>query len=556
MRDRWTNYEIGGDRPLSGVRVALVYPPYGAIQNEPGIRVVKENYGLFPNLSLLYVAGTLENAGCTVLFVDAHAEGLTLEQTIGRLRRFRPHFVGYTITTYLFHQTLRWIRAIKRAWDVPVITGGVHMGIYPVETLQHPAIDYGVTGEAETSLVPLLVALSRGALPEDVPGVVYRDETGRARLNPPAPPLSDVDTAPFPARHLIDNRIYYSFVSKYRNFSPIITSRGCPYRCIFCEQGSKAFRGRSAQNVADELEVGYREHDIREFDFFDSSFTIDKARVLAVCDEIRKRGLNIAWSARTRPDCVDRDMLRAMARAGCMRIYYGIESGNPRILATLRKHTDLARIREVLQETRRAGIDTFGYFMVGSPGETRATVEETIRFAIELDLDYAQFSKVTPMPATELYDMYLAETGHEFWRTFILDESADAPMKRPGTTLTEAEVTALTREAYLRFYFRPRYVARALLRVKSADELTRYVRTAWQMVTTRESSAPQGVGTGPHKYRSGPDAEPPSGAGGAKQDDGPDPREKPTSRPVARFPGPGKSHGVPPSLQNEETRQR
>ncbi len=481
MRDRYTNYLLDGTKPLSGLRVALVYPPYGPVKNEPGIKVVKENYGLFPNLSLLYVAGTLEEAGCSVLFLDAHAEGLTLAQTRSRVRRFRPHFVGYTITTYLFHQVLRWIEAIKAECDVPVIVGGVHLGIYPLETLAHRAIDYGVTGEAETTLVPLLVALSRGEEPRGVPGVVYRDGEGRVRVTAAAPLLQNIDAAPFPARHLIDNGLYYSFVSRYRNFSPIITSRGCPYRCIFCEQGSKPFRGRSAANVAAELEVGHREHGVCEFDFFDSSFTIDKARVLAVCDEIRKRKLDIAWSARSRPDCVDREMLRAMARAGCMRIYYGIESGNTGILATLRKHSDLEQIRQVLDETRRAGIDTFGYFMIGSPGETFETVEQTIRFAIRLDLDYAQFSKVTPMPATELYDMYLSEAGHDFWRAFVLDESVDEPMSRPGTALTEEEVTALTREAYLRFYFRPHHVARAVLRVKSREELERYARTAWQM---------------------------------------------------------------------------
>jgi len=482
VRDRYTNYRTDGQKPLQGVRVALVYPPYGTIKNEPGIKVVKENYGVFPNLSLLYVAGTLEDAGCSVLFVDAHAEGLDLEQARVRVRAFRPHFVGYTITTYLFHQTLRWIKALKETVNVPVVVGGVHVGIYPLETLAHEVIDYGVTGEAEVSLVPLLTALSRGRDPGGVPGVVYRNPAGTPVVTAAPHVLEHVDDAPFPARHLIDNSLYYSFVSKYKNFSPIITSRGCPYRCIFCEQGSRAFRGRSASNVVDELEVGVKEHGVREFDFFDSSFTIDKTRVLAVCDEIRRRKLDMIWSARSRPDCVDRDTLKAMARAGCTRIYYGIESGNSGILETLRKHSDLNQIREVLEETRRAGIDTFGYFMIGSPGETPETVEQTIRFAVELGLDYAQFSKVTPMPATELYEMYLHETKRDFWREFVLDETVDQPMSRPGTDLTEEEVTAWTREAYLRFYFRPGYVLRALLRVKSMGELERYVRTAWQML--------------------------------------------------------------------------
>jgi anaerobic magnesium-protoporphyrin IX monomethyl ester cyclase len=272
---------------LDGLKVALVYPPYGAVKNEPGIKAVKENYGIFPSLSLLYVAGVLEAAGCEVLFIDAHAENLGLDETVARLRAFGPEYVGYTITTYLFFQTLDWIKAIKALVDVPTIVGGVHLSIYPKETLTHEAIDYAVTGEAEASLPALLTALTRGGELSEIKGIAYRvggpvSEGGRVHVTPNAPTV-DVDESPLPARHLIDNSLYYSFISKYRNFTCFITSRGCPYKCIFCEQGSKAFRARSPMGVVDELEMSYNEFGIREFDFFDSSFTIRKNRVIAIC---------------------------------------------------------------------------------------------------------------------------------------------------------------------------------------------------------------------------------------------------------------------------------
>ena len=157
-----------------GLRVALVYPPYGPVKNEPGIKAVKENYGIFPSLSLLYVAGILEHAGCEVLFIDAHAEGLSIEETTARLQAFDPAFIGYTITTYLFFQTLDWIKAIKNIVPVPTIVGGVHLSIYPTETLHHAAIDYAVTGEAEISLPELLHTLRRGGDLRDVRGVAFR----------------------------------------------------------------------------------------------------------------------------------------------------------------------------------------------------------------------------------------------------------------------------------------------------------------------------------------------------------------------------------------------
>jgi len=471
---------------LAGLKVALVYPPYGPVKNEPGIKAVKENYGIFPSLSLLYVAGILENAGCEVLFIDAHAEDLDLEETVARLEAFGPSYIGYTITTYLFFQTLDWIRAIKKRVDVPTLVGGVHLSIYPAETLTHSSITYAVTGEAERSLPNLLFALENGRPLEDVKGIAFRKdnrptaEGGEVIVTPHASTV-DVDESPMPARHLIDNSIYYSFISKYKNFSCFITSRGCPYKCIFCEQGSKAFRARSPKNTVDELEMCYHEHGIRELDFFDSSFTIRKDRVIAICEEIERRKLPIVWAARTRVDCINKDVLKAMRRAGCSRIYYGIESGNREILRVLKKSASLSQMKRVVKETREVGIDTFGYFMVGNPYDTPHTIRQTIRLALDLDLDYAQFSKVTPMPATEMYRMMLEETGVDYWREFVL-EPHDRLVPRPRCSMTDAEIQKWTRLAYLRFYYRPSMIRRQLKNVQSPGEFKRSLSTAWQMI--------------------------------------------------------------------------
>jgi anaerobic magnesium-protoporphyrin IX monomethyl ester cyclase len=471
---------------LDGLKVALVYPPYGPVKNEPGIRAVKENYGIFPSLSLLYVAGILEAAGVEVLFVDAHAENLGLDETVRRLKEFGPSFVGYTITTYLFFQTLDWLQAIRKEVDVPTIVGGVHMSIYPDETLTHAAIDYGCTGEAEYSLPNLLEALVKGNDLRDVRGICYRPggipvhEGGRVVVTP-REGTCKVDESPFPARHLIDNSLYYSFISKYKNFTCFLTSRGCPYKCIFCEQGSKAFRARSPKNVVDELEICVKEFGVRELDFFDSSFTIRKKRVIEICEEINRRNLDVVWAARTRVDCITKDVLTAMQRAGCSRIYYGIESGNREILKVLKKSTSMDQIKEVVRDTKEVGIDTFGYFMIGNPYDTPATVRQTIRLAIELDFDYAQFSKVTPMPATEMYQMMIEETGTDFWRDFVLKPN-DKLVPRPRCDMTDEEIQRWARLGYLRFYYRPSMVKRQLKNMKSLSEFKRSMAVAWEMV--------------------------------------------------------------------------
>jgi anaerobic magnesium-protoporphyrin IX monomethyl ester cyclase len=469
---------------LRGTKVSLVYPPYGAIKNEPGIKAVKENYGVFPSLSLLYVAGCLEQHGVEVQFIDVNAENLTLEETVQRLQAFGPDYIGYTITTYLFYQTLSWVKAIKEKVGVPVIVGGVHMGMYPRESMTHPCLDYGVTGEAEMTLPYLLDALRNKGDLSGIKGLVYR-EGDEVVYTGNAPTLANISDAARPARHLQDNSLYYSFISKYKNFSCLMTSRGCPYRCIFCEQGGLKFRPRTPIDVVDEMEQGYRDHGIREYDFFDSAFTIQKERVIEICREIDKRGLDVIWAARTRVDCVSREMLDWMSKAGCVRIYYGLESGNREILRTLLKAADLEQAKRTVQETKEAGIDVFGYFMVGNPGETEHTVRQTIRYAIELDCDYAQFSKVTPMPGTALYDMYVKEYGEDYWRKYILDESYDSYIPRPGCDLSEEKIQELTQLAYVRFYYRPMFAAKAIGNMKSWHEVRRSVSTAWQMVAQK-----------------------------------------------------------------------
>ncbi len=462
-------------------KITFVYPPYGVVKNEPGIQVVKENYGIFPSLSLAYVAGIAEKTGRQIQFIDANALQLSKDQVIGRIKAFNPDLVAYTITTYLFHQTLAWIRDIKAATGVPTVVGGVHVGIYPLETLKHEAIDYGVLCEAEDVFPKFLDALGNGGDLSSVQGIAYRDENGNAVRTQNAPLFMDVNEAPFPARHHLPNEKYFSFISKFKNFTALITSRGCPFRCIFCEQGGLPFRPRSPENICDEIQECYDAYHIREFDFFDSSFTTDKKRVIKICDEMIGRKQKIVWAIRSRVDLVTDEMLKSLHDAGCRRIYYGIESGDAEILKTLKKKVSLDTVRDVMIKTRKSGIDTFGYFMVGSPGETPETVQKSIEFSKQLDLDYAQFSKVTPMPGTQLYDMLLEEKGVDYWREATL-EGGEAPyLPRPRCDMDEREIQYWTRKAYINFYFRPKYFLRALLRIKSWNELVRSVYTAFSM---------------------------------------------------------------------------
>jgi len=234
--------------------------------------------------------------------------------------------------------------------------------------------------------------------------------------------------------------------------------------------------------VLEEMEECVGTFGVREFDFFDSSFTSQEKRVLQICEGIKERKIKSYWAFRSRVDLVTERMLKALRGTGCMRIYYGIESGDSTILKTLRKETNLAKIEQTIKLTRKAGIDTFGYFMFGSPGETPETIDRTISFSLKLGLTYAQYSKVTPMPATALYEMIMAEKGRDFWSEYVLDESKDIYMPRIGTDLSEDDIQAFVRKAYLRFYARPQYILKALTRVRSLQEVKKSAAAFFGMI--------------------------------------------------------------------------
>ena len=470
------------------MKICLVYPPYQTIKYEPSIKAISDNYGCYPSLSLGYTAAIMEQGGHQVRFIDAAALELTKEEVLKEIKAFHPDLIGFSITTYLFHQTMQWIDYIKEHIDVPILVGGVHLGIYPKETFSNKSIDYGYMGESEIHLNKFLDALEKGKSLKGLNNIVYRskDSSTHIMVNNIGPTIDNLNDTPFPARHLMPNDKYFSIISQRRNFTGLLSSRNCPYACLYCEQGGKPFRPRSADNVLDEFKECAEKYKVREIDIFDSSFTVIKDRVIEICKALIKEDLDIEWSARSRVDRVDKEMLDYMSRAKCRRIYYGIESGNPEILKIMRKGTNLQVIRDAIKNTKKAGINSFGYFMIGSPGDTHETVKQTIKFSKQLDLDYAQFNRVIPMTGTDMYKMYLDEYKKDYWALETVAEGTGGTLERPGTKLTHDEVDDYAKQAYKSFYFRPKYITKALLRLKSFDELKRNAKAAVDLLMKKE----------------------------------------------------------------------
>ncbi|MEI8012564.1 MAG: radical SAM protein, partial [Candidatus Omnitrophota bacterium] len=366
-------------------------------------------------LIVIPMASIAEKAGHKVLLVDARTLALSPKDVAVILADFKPDAMGFMMTTYMFQDTLEWIRYLKIQCPVPIIVGGYNLRVYPRETLVHPEIDFGVVEHAYFTIPALLTELSCTDPNFDrVPGLVYKK--GGDIVVTPHPQLIDFNLFPNPARHLLPNELYAEFTAERRNFTVMVTSLGCPYKCSFCEAGGTIYNSRSPQTVIHEIEECYDKYQIRDIDIFDYNFTAERERVLEICRLICEKGLNISWACRSRVDTVDKELLEIMKKAGCSRIYFGIESGSQDTLKVMRKGISIREIQTILHICRSLGIRTLGFFLIGAPGDTREKVFETIRFAKSLPLDYAQFSKTLAKPLTPLWSDLLNITGKDYWK--------------------------------------------------------------------------------------------------------------------------------------------
>lgn len=410
-----------------------------------------------PPIGLAYLAAMLEEHKHKVEILDATALGLTHDGIGERVGRCKPDFVGISAMTPSFSAAIETAKAVRKISDAKIILGGPHATLIGKKLLEEcEQFDALVVGEGEYAM--LEIADKRSF--EGVAGVAYR-KGKRIVSNKPREPVQDLDKLPFPARHLLPQHLYrHPAVSRYP-FTTMATSRGCPYNCIYCCKavtGSR-YRARSPENVVAEIEHLVRDYGIKEIIMHDDIFTLDSTRTEGICDLLIGKGLDVTWKCETRVDRVDKGLLSKMKAAGCTNISYGVESGNQRILDNLRKRITLDQIRKAFRWTHEAGIGTLAYMIIGSPGETKETIEETIRFAIELDPDYVQFSIMTPFPNTDLFRLG-ERTGmlkKKAWDGYLFFGKGAEPVFVPEG-LTAVDLKKALSEAYKRFYLRPAYV--------------------------------------------------------------------------------------------------
>ncbi len=464
------------------MRFALIFNPFKYKVHEENLRIVQKYFGMFPPLSLAWVAAIARQAGHRVTLIDARTLKLSKEEVLDKLKSFKPDIMGFMMTTYMFPETLEWIRYLKKELKTKVVIGGYNLRVYPRESLSHSEIDFGVIEHALDTIPQLLSVLEGKRKLEEVVGLVYKDN-GEIRINPTQP--VDFDKFPHPARDLLPNDLYAEFPTERKNFTVMVTSLGCPYSCSFCEAGQTAFNPRSPETVLGEMEECFNKYGIREIDIFDYDFTIDRKRTIEICRGIKKKNLDLLWACRSRVD-IDAELLQEMKDAGCGRIYYGLETGSQAVMDKLGKDITFDQIRKTIGKTKELGIKALGFFLVGAPGETKKTVKRTVKFAKELDLDYVQFSKCLAKPLTSLWKQMKEDTGEDYWREWILGKEVDRPLPRPWTELTNEQIDRMAKGAYVSYHSRPSFLLRSTLKIRSFSEFRRKFLGYLEMVFSQE----------------------------------------------------------------------
>lgn len=445
-------------------------------------------------LGLGYLAAVLEQAGHQVQIYDAVVE----DEPLGNvLERGEFEVVGISSTTPLINEAWEAAREAKAHGAITVL-GGPHPTLLPDESLQRPEVDLVVRGEGEDAIVEIASNLQppisnfqspklfERAMWSQVAGLSFRDENGEIVHNPPRPLHEDLDSIPFPAHHLFK-------IERYTNLQPltdgldpkaraytIVTSRGCPYNCIYCSKAitGRIWRPRSPQNVVAEWRWLVRDLGATEIGVTDDTMTLDMERAKTICRMLIAEGLNtIPWitihgiNARN----TDEELLRLMKQAGCRRVGFGVESGNQCVLDSIKKQQTVDEVRRAFANAKKVGLETMGFFIFGLPADTEESMEDTIKLALELDPELANFMIAAPFPGTELYDIILQE-GHLFshdWADFAIhDEKARFEIG----DLTAEVVERKWREAYRRFYLRPSRVWRRAISLDTWRRLPTHLR--------------------------------------------------------------------------------
>lgn len=464
------------------MKILLINPPFEEEASVGNSRSIRYVLNVIQPLGLAYLAAVLEKNNFPVRIIDCFIDS-SYKDLFKEILKEKPDVVGITATTPTF-EPARFI-ASKIKDLIPsalLIIGGAHITAQPYETMEYNCFDIGVIGEGETTFLELLKHIQEnireglGA----IRGIVYRQE-GKVIITPKREFIKNLDTLPHPARRLLPHLSKYKPTpASYKRLplATIMTSRGCPSQCTFCDRGvfGNIYRQRRAERVLAEVEEVIGRFGAREIRFFDDLFTLDRERALKICEGFKKKKFKIPWTCLTAVGYVTKDLLKEMKSAGCWQVLYGLESGDSRMLRLLKKGNTLEQNMQAVRWAKEAGLSVRADFIVGTPQETVESLKRTLNFALNMELDYAHFNKFVPYPGTGLYKD-LKESGYDFdFRKGCSITDHSRFLYIPQTLAGKNYYTDFINFAHRKFYLRPGYIVKRLLSIKTWDELRGQVK--------------------------------------------------------------------------------
>lgn len=464
------------------MRILFVKPP------DPVVIDLFESKSLSPPLGLAYLGAYLRLKGQEVQVLDADVERLKVAEVILRIKKINPDILGLSAVTPNFSEAVKIAKLVKKFKNPPIIIlGGPHVSAIP-KAVKMPCFDFGVLGEGEETLTELVSKIENNQKDFNlVRGLAYL--AGRQLIiNAPRPYFKNLDLLPFPAWDLLPPATkYHPTPGMYKNLPmmSIMTSRGCPFQCLFCNRSvfGNTYRARSPKNVVDEIETLLK-REIREIKIYDDTFNLDPKRVIGICQEIARRKLKFTWSCLCRANFIERKMLTFMKKTGCWQISLGIESGNDEVLKAVCKNETTAMIKKAVELIHESGIEARGFFILGLPKETEKTMQETINFAKTLKLEMANFYHLIPFPGTEIYK-YAYRYGHlnkrkNSLRNYLPHSDTSLPFVPYG--LTQEKMRHYFKKAYRDFYLRPSYLAKRIFGVRSLIQVKKYAQAIFAVL--------------------------------------------------------------------------
>ncbi|MBN1384652.1 MAG: cobalamin-dependent protein [Elusimicrobia bacterium] len=461
------------------MKILLIDPPFGFEEIGGSSKDFKEVMNIIPSLGLAYLASVLEKEGHTVKIIDCTL-GLTYTDIEKEAKKFTPDITGISATTPTYNNAKKSASAVKKAVPKSVlIIGGAHPTALPEEVIKEGTFDFAVLGEGEETLSELVKKLynKENIKSGNIRGIAFQKDE-KVIITQPRPRIDNPDSLPFPARHLLPPlKAYSPTPASYRKLplAVIMTSRGCPARCTFCDKSvfGENFRTRSADNVLAEAEEVIRDYGAKEIRFFDDCFTLNPARVEEICRGMKK--LKIPWTCLTKTTSVTPQILRIMYESGCWQVLFGLESGDDTILKYLGKGNTVEQNRKAVQWAKNAGMSVRADFLVGSPLETIDTLNKTLKFAKELPLDYAHFNKFVPFPGTEIYKNLVSKGNKPDFNGSSSTLNHDALVYIPEG-INKSEYRRFLDKAYKEFYLRPGYILRRLMSIRTPQELAGQIK--------------------------------------------------------------------------------